>query len=1673
MLIPPELISHQWWASILSSLTSSNVDRLLIDNHESGWLRETDSLDFCGLSDRQRLDSLAAVAAFVLGPDLFHCVNASSTQHKVVSWAKHCAKEGNPRKRPQYVEVLGVLTDAVFPFRYTVYSEGPNESRTRRMSDEDWEVRLCPLSASQRSAYEDCCIGARGALSFRYHTGYSDNQHHSKSYQQAMQALLRLRRVCLHSRINDVLRKSTFPAAPFLGLSKDAPPMAASGLSQLHADIAIDILSGSAKLRELVSILRDECDFCIHGDTVMTQVDLMRGIKGSGKKTSTSKGSKRKKVAVLAMLPEAQLLTSVLLASIGVPHEILAPPLMTKSRGESSKHGSRSADNVERCHDATVAWAETQLLLLKFSSTMRSSLGEDNEATATTLSTRQKASCAVIIASPASVGADNGGIGLEAADVIICLDEDWSGRDALLMERVVNKCQFAREVMAGDSESEGLQERSFIRLVCAKTCEQIFLSGFPGEEEKRASHGDDWPSNWQGFLGLPTSQLSLAIPLIDEDGEVDDDDVESGFRFPALNVLRYRGALLSKVLHTTLDMPPDFATGDSIRFLPFQDWEGSQGGDKTSSIELIRSLLAQESLTNNPTRMHTQYQGTNMPRNESETDIYSIGCSSIPPLPAEFPSMVMTRHDMMDIASRIYIDRFGSLLASIEGSGSRSLSTGLLSGPAASGGLSNMANSGITGDHSNLADVWRRSGLSCKPNDFVPSLLLYSSPDSNDDTSNRKRSRDENQTIETENGGERRVPDINKVSSTGLEDQTVAFPTSNVPTSPRLNGFTASYCKARQVVANVVNDGNQGLEPLPYFPPLFPSLLGASQQALEDVARYHGMHAEKMSSARASLTTPGVLPELGSGTLKRKAPTDSTFITEDPKRPRLQNGPIASKGVRPSAIGASLEFSGMPLSVSSISARGTNHTGAPLGDLESVSHGSGQISHPTEPDILTEDEASHFDSASFLFEMGEDYGLLGMGALSSNGDAARDASMLSIGALSYANWKDPYEANGIELELYSSKVSCDAEEVEAYSTSSTDDCFLDTMLLFVTKRAHAPAPASYAGYPVKAHVLPTGGLSFSSAPAAWAHMQTPSGLPASVPITAGFTGGPSADGKANDGTATLKKSKKKNQSSEGAFARINPTDFAGRAANPYLGSSALQSAKGKETYRSKILASILARQGGGRASLFQVPSFLLASIRIRDTVLHRVLGTSMEAIPGFQAGYGVRRSWERAFHRLDSAVNKTGDAARRMSENQRAKILISESTSPVDFGPFATGYISSPYATNRALPPTPRIGITLPMGVKIPHRSREQQVQPWDESDDAKLKEMVLRYGSSWHLVAGGMYTSTGLDILTEAAKSGHGPRSPGQCQERWQYLVRRKASLAEELNATEQMLRKNAVTRPILQDINEVGARRIASIPKRFSKEDARKSNPSTLKLTSTEDSFSLVLPSSLFPEESNEKESSKAGDDGKLDMVKVRGKKSFAAFRSAAKKKIDLPLTIPGAMSGEKPSLVGSDPSHAQSVQAAVSGSSSAGRTEMWPLQIIDLAEKQRASRRNVLPTDSLHAATSGSSSSRQQSGASKASASHSQRSSGHQTSPSHRSSATFPQVPQPMVPPNHGSRPQGSSPSRSIQRTIAPSSQQAHSGHASGTPGVSSNGGPEPHASQMRGPTMSAGQSRPSPG
>jgi len=240
----------------------------------------------------------------------------------------------------------------------------------------------------------------------------------------------------------------------------------------------------------------------------------------------------------------------------------------------------------------------------------------------------------------------------------------------------------------------------------------------------------------------------------------------------------------------------------------------------------------------------------------------------------------------------------------------------------------------------------------------------------------------------------------------------------------------------------------------------------------------------------------------------------------------------------------------------------------------------------------------------------------------------------------------------------------------------------------------------------------------------------------------------------------------------------------------------------------------------------------------------------------------------------------------------------------VDFGPFQVGSLSAsafhpPKSPGRAL------GISLPMGVKVSVRS--DSGQPWSPLEDEALRRFSERFGNNWHLVARALAIFERSHMQPRIRIPGKSTiaRTASQCGERMKLLTSTKVARSSATGRKETDLRKPEHQR-ISRTRNAAG--------------DGQTPHQALLVV---KDRLSPVQRSSA-------------------------GKRNFSAFRAASSKKQDIPMAIPGGVAGQEPTMAPPHMSHHQALQAAVAAMSSGGRAEMWPLQILDLGDKQRAKAR-----------------------------------------------------------------------------------------------------------------------------
>lgn len=1387
--IPNELVSSLWWEPLACAGSSQKMNRLMIDNLD---VRES-ARSLESLPDRNILEVVALRSAFIVGSAVFQ--SRYSTQKLLLAWARKRIKKSQD-SGSKFERVKKLFISLIEPFYcHMENSTMLEEVKVLSPNATLWELRKCAMPPRQRSAYERTCMDLRGSLTLNLDSSDASELSHSDPVGAVSDALLRLRRQCFHSDVEQLLAASRVRTrlgwSPMGGshLLVDAkagafPRKPADSPSQPDLELACNILEGSSKMVELVSILSQDylCSFV--GENSLKEV-----LPAEGKRTQAKGKSKRsketgKRVVILASLPEVQILASALLNSIGIEHELLLRP--TSCSGDTDAP-TRDAQL------ALLAWSECQLMLSRF-----------NDENVEFMSDTQ-----VIVISPQTAAGDHGGLGIELADVIVCLDEDWSGRSELLMNAIVSRC-LARKISSKDNVCK------LIKLVAADSCEESFLS--PDNKSARRRSGQTskvWPWSFSpfGVVVAPDASGTRSDTAASKSWQSRLPGLD-GFVFTGSNLFECSGRDLADVLSTENLLPPLLTASSDLVFLPCSNGELSVAAE----MDIIGKLLGKEESAS-PLMSGSIVGGLDMPK------LVAV----LPPLPLDFPKGVMSRQDLGFLSTRVHLHRFGKAF-DLQGA-SLTLPPHLRASntePIAEGG--------------DLAEKWQKPAG--KPTEIASSLLFYDS-----------------------------------VKPAVLVDGTP---------QARANSYSSSFsCSLGE---GALRDGNQGAEALVYFPPLFPRMLESSMLAKIDIA------------ARESRKTISDEVGVDGGVPKRNA--DAVDV-HDSKRPRLEQASDAGSGA----------------------------------DAAKVHE------HPRlESCVITEDEASHSNAASVLLDLSDDYGLAGIGAVPLPRDSALTA------AHSYTQTSNGAALrNGGFNEWTAFLAPCDAEEAEGDGKSDLTAVELGSMILFVSKkrsRGFAGLPSA-ASLPHQPHQMAR----------AWPGTSTVPALPG---------GGNGVYRDANGG----KKMRKKGQNPLGASSAFSRLPGADQLASMRPGLT-LPFLKGKDSYRHRLLIS--SRQTGLGNTLFEAPAFRFASVRVRKRVTDRLSRHSWTSSTAFEVGPGLPlfvwakqdtslpgyrgmfevdpRLWTSIVKRLEHEDSVSGDEASRLAITQRAALHRSlVAPCRVDFGPFQCGFLASPSGMTALSPPRSRVGVTLPMGVKVLQSLKDMHQISWSKSEDKLLQRCAVRFGLNWVLAS--RVLSGFQDIVIFSRRDQGRPAfslAARSCRDRWQTLARTQPSLAKEVRQAERMdLESSTMTYgEIIQDSNKW--------PKALVQESDPGDYPThtdDAKPPAMKKSITFLLPA--FRVKLPDQEQPKASDGKNVDAMDtdptepiappmIKPSRAFSAFRAAKRKKQVIPMTIPGVVSGDPPSIVPSHHSHMQSVQSSVAASSN-GRTEMWPLQLLDAADRQR---------------------------------------------------------------------------------------------------------------------------------
>ena len=457
----PLVESVRWWIRLNDFLAKRSTDmkRLVIEQTDfaQSCLFLPNGIISSSAELTKRFDELLAMkVAFFYHPAIFFS-ESGSVGKRVISWAKTEAKKKISIKVTAHGVTLahilyngfGVLPSCGFRSVLTASLKNVCDSFVDVMrGNEDeasdstnklaWQLRLCSLAKPQQDAYKRCYSNLGGP------------------YDEIAGGLLKLRNICIHSNLDQILVKNFNPLScrrhgldgrRCVGKHGSILVRNSSFFLEPSIDVARKVVKKSSKMKELLSVLIDECGFEVAGkfDLIENPIDV------SDDKMSVNEAPKKKsKVLILATLVEAQLLTSYFLSAVGLHHEVLV---------------SMDANDSDQLHSSSreseMAWTWSQDVLSRFNN---SSAGSFHR------------SINILVSSPKTISSHSGGIGAASADTVISIDEDWSGREAIHIKSIMSKIHRQQLRTLGElASSSSKSPLKLFKLVCHNTCEETFL----------------------------------------------------------------------------------------------------------------------------------------------------------------------------------------------------------------------------------------------------------------------------------------------------------------------------------------------------------------------------------------------------------------------------------------------------------------------------------------------------------------------------------------------------------------------------------------------------------------------------------------------------------------------------------------------------------------------------------------------------------------------------------------------------------------------------------------------------------------------------------------------------------------------------------------------------------------------------------------------------------------------------------------------------------------------------------------------------------------------------------------------------------------------------------------------------------------------------------------------
>lgn len=1472
-------------------------------------------------------NEMAKIFAFIFPASALSFYNP----RRVFSWAKKCSqlKGKNQSKKNLDIGIRHELQLMVEKFQYFVNQPTLSDHSINQITDERndsianivskqsstrrWSILKCKMGSEQRASYRLCCSYVRGALSANELT-------RSKHAMIAANAMMRLRRTCLHSDIWKILN---IPV-DFSSLKGDSKQQLyelnksgeigsgfQSSSAQPEIHYAQQVIDGSAKISELLRILVYDANIetMINIEQKPTGVSLKprsqlitKSLESSNPldfpKTDTYQ--QQKKVLILATLPEAQLLIHNFLDACCIAHEML-----TTSNKNISSFSEEMLTSTAYLHgfdgrnleftgeiSSTLEWASIQQSLSRFDKRSGSTKGLEYSEVVNETN--------VLVSSPATLGGTNGGISASAADIIVSFDEDWSGRGMKFLDVIIRKSNIRTYGKTSQAK--------LIKLLCEDSCEECFFSTFLSATIS-SSNKSLSVENENETLSKSMNDSSVEKDKVKENsGEVREKHCQISYQTDSngyivgsydlisekselvlgRQILMLRGKDLSEILCTPLTR--DFATGKKPIFLPFikpknRNLEQNSNemahvienncrptGSKKISDSTNRATWYEEDCRLGYELAHaeakacplTNARGHNL---DLDSNLHTHGSCLLQWLPVTAVSTsdnhhsnnLATRKDLKSMPVRLYCESFGRNAMLVE------KITNPVPTDSSGGDL-----------EKTLADSWRKSGLGCSPGLQTMPLLCYNANEdqlrSSSNSEKKKKKKMENMLSEIES-----------------------------PSKRRKNNSLSSFSSYNNSQSQRVRDGNSGLEPLVYVPPMFPGLLASCYTQQNN-------QKDKISTPSPVLPSP-VLPSpvvdmsgppvstnfgdhfeidtaimdssddildlsddlLNSAETNILAGVDELYPLTPAVQPSDQDEMNPHSNNTSSVLMEDLHFGddspeiNPPKSgVTEGAANDSSNGKSPLA-IPKFSNGDPFPVMESFP-YLSRQEENDFENEFFH------HGILGHAAVNLQIDSIAAAVKVPTETARYKFWRDPFEPDLPALP------SDSEESMVMLGAGTYDDSLLDldSVLLFVKRNA------KNVQQPTSSQQLGTRSLS-----------PTPYGARGTIE---------------------------------------EPESSANRVAKHDRVKSRLDSLK----IRKKLISQIDVSYTPG-IPVMPVSSNAQSSKKEPEESLYE----------HFEKKFGPSPL---VIELPESS--KVGDCAKSLANSQRASLRKNNpSPTSVDFGPFQSGYLASKDGMSGICPPSSLVGTSLPMGVKLTSKENGFDMQPWTKLEDLKLKEAAANFFPNWNIISQIVSDSISeckMAHLFYSNSSFKTPsktsRSPRQCQDRLQTLSEIQFTMAKELDQANRFRKDICLSEPsdVVHHILNSHSGALTS--------SEMESNDQTHEKTSRKYD-SLLLPSTWYKSKSFNTQYQMMGLEGHentdSEPNKIR-RKRFIHLSSASTKRERPSIPIPG-YTGDNSTPLTIVPSHVSHVQAVkdVVAQSNSGTFEMWPLPLLDLADKQRFSQ------------------------------------------------------------------------------------------------------------------------------